>query len=151
MFSLFGFGGDNLPSPVESALWADSVEEHRVPAVSAQHQRRCCKFHVYGTAPASSRLRSPKFRYSHDITSFALSFGQYNCRHYTNLEILSRAKLRGSAHYTTPFSILVKEGHTVFPALFARERVQFRWAAFSRQQVRERHWSLCMPAPDEHT
>lgn len=141
MFSLFGFGGDYLTSPVETALWADSVEENRVPAVPAQHERRCSKFHVYGTAPASSRLRSPKFRYSHDITSFALSFGQYNCRHYTNLEILSRAKFHESAHYTTPFFILVKEVHSAFPALFARDRVRFRLAVFSRRRVRERRSS----------
>jgi len=151
MFSLFGLGSDNLASPVEAALWADSVEENRVPAISAQHERRCSKFHVYGTAPAGSRLRSPKFRYSHDITSFALSFGQYNCRHYTNIEILSRAKLHESAHYTTPFFILVKEVHTSIPALFARDRARFRRAVFSRRPVRELRLSLYKLTPVSQT
>jgi hypothetical protein len=70
MFSLFGLRREYLLPPVESALWADSVEEYRVSAVAAADERRSSKLHVYGAASARSRLGSPKFRYSHDITSF---------------------------------------------------------------------------------
>jgi len=65
-----------LAAPVKAALGADSVEKDGVPAVSAFDERGCSKLHVYGAAAACSRFGRPKFRYSHDITSFALSFGQ---------------------------------------------------------------------------
>ena len=138
MCSLFGFWGDDLLAPVKAALRADLVEENRVAAVSALYDRRSGQLHVHGTTSTRSRLRSPKFRYSHDITSFALSFAQYNWGQYTNLQILSRAEPFSSAHQFTSNFNLVEVVRTVFPVLFAPDLAQCREEAFSIQAIRAR-------------
>lgn len=141
MCSLFGFRGNDLLTPIKTALRADLVEENRVSAVTALYKGRSGQLHVNGTASARSRLRSSKFRYSHDITSFALSFAQYKGDIIQIFIFCQEPLLSGSAGKITAFFKIVKEVQSSIPALFAQDRAQCREEAFSKPRVPAPYWS----------